>query len=179
MFFLLRIAFWLGLVLVLLPSDKTADSAKLPQIGAADAVSAASAAVSDMSQFCTRQPDACAVGAQAATIIGHRAQAGAKKVYDFIQKQDDAKSDPREHKADPKTDSKSAGKPDPRDGDKHVRDKMRDKKPDDTTGSVEDMAQGQNDSAPLHSAPPAIEAPSQTLGPSDLAIDYVAPLTFE
>ena len=34
MFFLLRMAFWLGLVLVLLPRDKTPESEKLPQIGA-------------------------------------------------------------------------------------------------------------------------------------------------
>ena len=56
MFFLLRMAFWLGLVLVLLPRDKTPESEKLPQIGVADAVQAATAAVSDMSQFCKRQP---------------------------------------------------------------------------------------------------------------------------
>ena len=49
MFFLLRMAFWLGLVLVLLPRDKTPESEKLPQVGASEAVSAATAAVSDMS----------------------------------------------------------------------------------------------------------------------------------
>ncbi len=84
MFFLLRMAFWLGLVLVLLPTDKTPDSDKAPQIGASDAISAATAAVSDMSQFCNRQPAACTVGGQAATVIGARAQSGAKKVYQFI-----------------------------------------------------------------------------------------------
>jgi hypothetical protein len=84
MFFLLRMAFWLGLVLVLLPTDKSQDTVKAPQVGAADAISAATAAVSDMTQFCTRQPGACAVGGQAATVIGHRAQAGAKKLYNMI-----------------------------------------------------------------------------------------------
>ncbi len=85
MFFLLRMAFWLGLVLVLLPTDKSQDTDKAaPQVGAADAISAATAAVSDMSQFCTRQPGACAIGGQAATVIGHRAQAGAKKIYNMI-----------------------------------------------------------------------------------------------
>src|SRR5450432_3815389 len=49
MFFLLRMAFWLGLVLVLLPRDKTPQSDKLPQLGTSEAVSAATAAVSDMS----------------------------------------------------------------------------------------------------------------------------------
>ena len=84
MFFLLRMAFWLGLVLVLLPRDKTPESGKLPQIGASEAVSAATAAVSDMSQFCKRQPAACEVGGQAATVIGQRAQQGARKLYQII-----------------------------------------------------------------------------------------------
>jgi hypothetical protein len=84
MFFLLRMAFWLGLVLVLLPTDKTPDQDKAPQVAASDAIAAASAAVSDMSQFCARQPTACAVGGQAASVIGARAQSGAKKVYQFI-----------------------------------------------------------------------------------------------
>jgi hypothetical protein len=84
MFFLLRLAFWLGLVLVLLPRDKTPESEKLPQIGASEAVSAATAAVSDMGQFCKRQPAACEVGGQAATVIGQRAQDGARKLYQII-----------------------------------------------------------------------------------------------
>jgi hypothetical protein len=84
MFFLLRMAFWLGLVLVLLPREKTPDAEKLPQLGASEAVSAATAAVSDMSQFCKRQPAACEVGGQAATVLGQRAQAGARKLYQII-----------------------------------------------------------------------------------------------
>ena len=84
MFFLLRMAFWLGLVLVLLPREKTPESDKVPQIGASEAVSAATAAVSDMGQFCKRQPAACEVGGQAATVIGQRAQDGARKVYKMI-----------------------------------------------------------------------------------------------
>ena len=84
MFFLLRMAFWLGLVLVLLPRDKTPDQDKLPQVGASEAVSAATAAVSDMSQFCKRQPAACDIGGQAAAVIGDRAQAGARKLYRII-----------------------------------------------------------------------------------------------
>ena len=84
MFFLLRMAFWLGLVLVLLPREKTPESEKLPQIGTSEAVSAATAAVSDMGQFCKRQPAACEVGGQAATAIGQRAQDGARKLYQII-----------------------------------------------------------------------------------------------
>jgi hypothetical protein len=84
MFFLLRMAFWLGLVLVLLPREKTPEADKVPQIGASEAVSAATAAVSDMGQFCKRQPAACEVGGQAATALGLRAQDGARKIYKII-----------------------------------------------------------------------------------------------
>ena len=86
MFFLLRMAFWLSVVLVLLPSGGSQHTASAPSsdVGAGEAVSAASATMSDMRQFCTRQPEACAVGSQAAAAFGQRAQAGARMVYDFI-----------------------------------------------------------------------------------------------
>jgi len=107
MFFLLRMAFWLGLVLVLLPRDKTPESEKLPQISVSDAVQAATAAVSDMGQFCKRQPQACEVGGQAATVIGARAQDGARKIYRSVtdkkadeKKSEDRKSDDKKSEAD-------------------------------------------------------------------------------
>jgi len=84
MFFLLRLVFWVGLVLVLLPRDRTPDADKTPQINASDAISAATAAISDMSQFCKRQPTACEVGGHAAAAVGQRAQGGARKVYQYI-----------------------------------------------------------------------------------------------
>ncbi len=90
MFFLLRMAFWLGLVLVLLPTDKSSEqTTSAPTINAVDAMSAAGAAMSDFSQFCARQPAACAVGGQAASVIGARAQNGARKVYQFIAEKRD------------------------------------------------------------------------------------------
>jgi hypothetical protein len=81
MFFLIRTAFWLSIVIMLLP---TPDSAKVPEsgIGAAQAVTAASATVSDMSQFCSRQPETCQIGSQALTHFGHKAQASAKWLYE-------------------------------------------------------------------------------------------------
>ena len=82
--FLFRIIFWLGLVLVLIPRDKTTESVKAPHIGAAEAVQAATAAVSDVSRFCKRQPAACEVGGEAATAIGQRAQQGARRLYRII-----------------------------------------------------------------------------------------------
>jgi hypothetical protein len=86
MFFLLRVAFWLTIVLALLPSGGAQQSAEASatKVGPTEAVVAAGAAVSDMGSFCERQPDACVVGAQAAVAIGQRAQAGAKMVYEFF-----------------------------------------------------------------------------------------------
>ena len=83
MFFLLRMAFWLSVVLILLP---TGSSQQVPAngVGATDAISAASATVGDLRQFCTRQPDACTVGSHVATELGYKAQAGAKMLYEFL-----------------------------------------------------------------------------------------------
>lgn len=91
MFFLLRAAFWLSIVLVLLPSGKyqareqAAGTGATDAISAATAIGAATATVSDMSHFCERQPDACAVGGQAAVAFGQRAQAGARYLFDLLQ----------------------------------------------------------------------------------------------
>ena len=85
MFFLLRMAFWLGVVLILLPSG-TSQRAQTSDVNTSEAISAASATVQDLRGFCARQPDACTVGSQVAVAIGYRAQAGAKVLYDLDRK---------------------------------------------------------------------------------------------
>jgi uncharacterized protein DUF5330 len=74
--FLLRMAFWLTVILALLPSDGSQPTPTI-NVSALEAMLAAKATVTDMGSFCGRQPDACSVGSQAAAAIGHRAQAGA------------------------------------------------------------------------------------------------------
>jgi Family of unknown function (DUF5330) len=145
MFFLLRMAFWLGLVLVLLPREKTPESEKLPQIGASQAVQAATAAVSDMSQFCKRQPQACEVGGQAASVIGQRAEDGARKLYKII------------------TDKKA---PDTNATDKRGPDGT-DKRGPDRTGSI-----GAVENA---DSPTSDQAPRDTLTPDDLVAEWRMP----
>ena len=76
MFFLLRMAFWLTVVCVLLPSGS--NTPPDAQIDATQAASLATAAVSDVRGFCDRQPDACEVGGKVAVAIGHKAEAGAR-----------------------------------------------------------------------------------------------------
>ena len=82
--FLLKLAFWLTIVVLLLPSERAQQGAPAAPIGAGDAVSATGAVVADMRQFCTRQPDACAVGSHALVEFSHKAQTGAKMLYDFL-----------------------------------------------------------------------------------------------
>jgi uncharacterized protein DUF5330 len=103
MFFLLRMAFWLCVVCVLISvggKSTTQDA----QIDAAQAVTLASAAVSDVRGFCERQPDACETGGKVAVALGHKAEAGARTLYEFI-------STKLREKATEKTDGKTmAGK---------------------------------------------------------------------
>ena len=75
--FLLRMAFWLTVILVMLPSGGSQPTPKV-NVSAIEAMSAAKATVSDMRSFCDRQPEACTIGSQTAVALGHRAQAGAK-----------------------------------------------------------------------------------------------------
>jgi hypothetical protein len=75
--------FWLGVIVVLLPRSESQPASKA-QISATDAMSAASATVGDMRQFCERQPEACTVGSQAASALEDRAKAGAKRLYDMF-----------------------------------------------------------------------------------------------
>jgi hypothetical protein len=81
--FLIKAAFWLTVVAIFLPTSEPAPKSG-PQVGTVEAVSAAGAALSDMRQFCARQPDACEVGSHAAAALGHKAQAGARMLYDYL-----------------------------------------------------------------------------------------------
>jgi Family of unknown function (DUF5330) len=85
MFFLLRMAFWLCVVCLLLPSGSKTTSPEA-QIDASEAVTLASAAVSDVRGFCERQPDACVTGGKVAVALGHKAEAGARTLYEFVSK---------------------------------------------------------------------------------------------
>ena len=97
MFFLLRLAFWLTVILALLPVFVTHDNVQsnaASRFSAGDAVSAATAAVSDLSQFCSRRPEACEAGMQAAVAVGASAQTGVKILYSYFQSKAAADAEP-------------------------------------------------------------------------------------
>jgi hypothetical protein len=99
MFFLLRMAFWLSVVCVLLPSGGTKSASPDAQIDATQAATLAGAAVSDMRGFCDRKPDACVVGGKVVVALGHKAEAGARTLYEFISAKLNEKSAPAEKTA--------------------------------------------------------------------------------
>ena len=94
MFFLLRTAFWLTLVLVLIPLGSEQESAPNKAVDPVSAFLAAQAAVSDIGSFCDRNPQACETGGDALSVIGSRARDGARIVYEFLDTQVAGKPEP-------------------------------------------------------------------------------------
>jgi hypothetical protein len=97
MFFLLRMAFWLAVVFMLLPglSGTSLTSSKgtgqQQEAGARvdpmEALGAASSAMADAGGFCARQPQACEVGGGIIQMLGERAEAGARIALGYITEQ--------------------------------------------------------------------------------------------
>jgi hypothetical protein len=96
MFFLLRTTFWLIVILAILPLFVAHDESQsgATKFSAGDAFGAATAAISDLSQFCTRKPEACEAGMQAAAAVGASAQTGVKILYGYIQSRTAADAEP-------------------------------------------------------------------------------------
>jgi len=87
--FLIRTAFWLSLVILLIPTGDPSDPATTTartetQLSAIDAFSAAQHTMSDFAGFCQRNPDTCETGTAALKMFGQKAQYGAKKLYEYI-----------------------------------------------------------------------------------------------
>jgi hypothetical protein len=93
--FLLRLAFWLAIVVVLLPAPapQKADPDH-PQVSTMEALGVAMTAVQDARAFCERNPGACEVGSHALYTFGQKAQYGAKMLYEFLSERfaDDART---------------------------------------------------------------------------------------
>jgi hypothetical protein len=85
MWFLVRMAFWLSVVILLLPTAPSSPTSSAPRVSATDALAAAIAVLSDMRQFCARQPETCAVGSQAIVQFGDKTRATAKMLSEFLK----------------------------------------------------------------------------------------------
>jgi hypothetical protein len=91
--FLIKAAFWLTIVVLLLPADPAKRTDMRNQVSAIEALGAAQAAVEDATAFCDRKPDACEIGSQAFQTFGEKAQHGAKLLYEFLSAHFAAKHD--------------------------------------------------------------------------------------
>jgi hypothetical protein len=89
--FLIRAAFWLSLVVMLIPADPDSGQ-EAPRVSAMQAIFAARATVADMSGFCNRNPDVCSTGGAAFSVFAEKARIGARKLYDYFG--DDGEGDP-------------------------------------------------------------------------------------
>lgn len=91
MFFLLRLLFWFSLVLFLLPLGASRTGNDQNQVGAFEAVSAATKAVEDIAGMCERSPDVCVTGRAALQMVGERARDSARAAIDTLDQQLDSK----------------------------------------------------------------------------------------
>ncbi len=86
--FLIRTAFWLSIVILLLPAEQANEDADGQQSGsrisASEVFEAARATISDVSSICVRSPDVCEAGRAAAETFGNKARYGAQLLMDYV-----------------------------------------------------------------------------------------------
>ena len=80
MLFLIRTAFWLTIILLLLPTDEQQRS---------EVYGTAQAAVQDVATFCDRNPETCARGKDAFGVLVQKAQYGARMLMDLVNGKDE------------------------------------------------------------------------------------------
>src|SRR4029079_8245882 len=76
MLFLIRAAFWLMIIVLLLPTDDRQRS---------EVYGTAQAAVDDVASFCDRNPETCARGKDALAVFVQNAEFGARLLMDLVQ----------------------------------------------------------------------------------------------
>lgn len=87
--FLVRAAFWLAVVVLLLPGDPNS-GANAPRVSAIEALMATRSAVADISSFCERNPDTCATGSTAVQVFVSKVRYGADLISGYINHKDEA-----------------------------------------------------------------------------------------
>lgn len=88
--FLIRSAFWLTLVIFLIPADP--QSGEAPRVTVMNALMAAQATVADLSGFCGRNPEVCATGSAAIDVFAEKAENGVDMIYHYFDGTTDAET---------------------------------------------------------------------------------------
>jgi hypothetical protein len=84
--FLIRSAFWLSLVLLVIPFPGFGGDEQ-EAVSPIETFFAARAIIGDMSELCEREPAACEVGANAFHTISVRAKESARIAYDILEEE--------------------------------------------------------------------------------------------
>jgi hypothetical protein len=75
MWFLIKTAFWLTILLLLIPTDGQQSN---------QVYGTAEAAVKDLASFCDRNPETCITGKNAFDMLAQKAEFGARMLMDFV-----------------------------------------------------------------------------------------------
>ena len=81
--FLLRTVFWLTVIILLLPSDPDAGP-EAPQVTLVDALDAVRATITDLSQFCVRNPELCETGETVIHVVADKARYGIAQLQIYL-----------------------------------------------------------------------------------------------
>jgi hypothetical protein len=90
--FLIRAAFWLTIVLLLIPGDPKT-GAEAPRVTVFQAFVAARATIADLSAFCDRNPDVCVTGSAAFQLFAEKAENGVRMLYRYFDRSEEGPVD--------------------------------------------------------------------------------------
>lgn len=86
--FFVRTVFWVSLIVLVLPIDKTkVDDTITQSVSTAGAIEIASGAISDLASFCGRNPEVCEKGREFANAFGVKAVYASGLLYKFLDEQ--------------------------------------------------------------------------------------------
>lgn len=83
--FLFRVAFWLTVIVLLLPSDPDGGP-DAPQVTLVQALDAVRATISDLSQFCIRNPELCETGEAVIQVVADKARYGVEQIQAYLDR---------------------------------------------------------------------------------------------
>ena len=82
---LMRLTFWGGLTLLILPIDTGSDGSG-ETVSAFEALAAARMTIEDVRGLCERQPHVCEIGGQAIGVIADRARVTGQLALDYLDR---------------------------------------------------------------------------------------------
>lgn len=85
--FFLRLAFWMLVVVALIPVDEALLESDQQAISTYETIGAAQAAITDLAAFCERNPQACETGREIFSQLGAKARTGIGHINDYLDTQ--------------------------------------------------------------------------------------------